>query len=99
MVAKSTITRALAKAGAVSKRMKRTLCLTALAKERRLKFCSDHANENWRDWCWTDEKIFRIGGTKGNERIWLDEEDEHNDARYVGKVQHPMSIMCWGCVT
>ena len=99
MVARSTVTRALAKAGTVSRRVLRTPMLTAASKEKRLKFCADHANENWHDWCWTDEKLFKLGGTKGNERIWVDEDNQHPDERYVGKVQHPVSTMVWGCVT
>ena len=99
MVARSTITRALAKVGTVSRRVKRTPMLTATAKEKRVKFCTDHANENWHDWCWTDEKLFKLGGTKGNERIWVDEDNQHPDERYVGKVQHPLCTMVWGCVT
>lgn len=99
MVARSTVTRALAKAGTVSRRVLRTPMLTAASKEKRLKFCADHANENWHDWCWTDEKLFKLGGTKGRERIWVDEDNQHPDERYVGKVQHPVSTMVWGCVT
>ena len=90
--------KALKKAGLVSVKVRRCPLLTKLHKEKRVKFAKEHRDEDWDAWIWTDEKLFEVGGVKGNERIWVDGADRYPDERFVGKVAHPTKIMVWGAI-
>ena len=62
-------------------------------------FSEFHEDEAWWDWDFSDEKLFEVGGVKGNEKIWVDQDNPHPEERYVGKVAHPIKVMVWGAIS
>jgi hypothetical protein len=96
MVSRSTMCRALDRAGLASVKVKRCPKLTAIQKVNRLAFCkkTQRKCEGWqRNWMWSDEKWFEIGGVQGNEHMWVEKEDPDPDERYVGKAAHPTKVV------
>ena len=97
--AATTVQRALHRAGLTSVKVRRTCFLTAAHRETRLWFARLNERTNWRDWVFSDEKWFMIGGIKGNEKMWVDMCDPDPEERYVGKVAHPTKVMVWGAIS
>ncbi len=98
-VHKLSVCRSLRAAGCINVRVEKTPLLTAVQKAKRLQFAEDHKDEAWEDWLWSDEKWFECGGVQGNEKIWVDKDNQHPEERYVGKVAHPVKVMVWGCIS
>ena len=98
-LAASTIRLRLQDAGLINVKVRRTPLLTIAHREHRLWFANEYKRENWKNWIWSDEKWFYIGGIKGNEKMWVDMADPDPDERYVGRVGHPTKVMVWGCIT
>lgn len=94
----TTVQRALHRAGLTSIRVRRTCFLTAAHRETRVWFANLNKRTNWRDWVFSDEKWFMIGGIKGNEKMWVEMCDPDPEERYVGKVAHPTKVMVWGAI-
>jgi hypothetical protein len=52
-----------------------------------------------REWIFSDEKWFELGGVQGNERMWVDKDEPYPQERYVGKAAHPPKIHVWGAIS
>ena len=90
-VCRQTVCDALARAGLISKRVVKGQMLTAAQKERRLAWCLEHkkAKSVFRDWIFSDEKWWCVGGVQGNERMWVLAEDPFPDELFVPTVSNP----------
>jgi arginine repressor len=100
-VSAETIRRALEKVGAISVRVRKGQFLTAKHKERRVEFAEKHIEEDtdFATWTFSDEKWWRVGGVKGNERIWVDITDQDPDERYIPTQAQPAKVMVWGAIS
>jgi hypothetical protein len=101
MMTRKPICAALRRAGLISVKVRRVPKLTADQKRRRLEFCQERAHDaDWvKDWIWTDEKWFEVGGVQGNEHMWVEATDPDPDERYVGKSAHPTKVHVWGAIS
>jgi transposase len=102
MVCCATVCAALKKQGLTSVKVLRCQKLGGLDKERRLAWCKKMRGTKvgWeRQWMFTDEKWFNVGGIQGHETMWVDANDLHPDERYVGKRAHPTKIHVWAGIT
>jgi transposase len=100
-VSTRTINRALHDAGAISVRVRKSMKLPGGSKATRLAWCQEHEEKgtDFAKWNFSDEKWWRVGGTKGNERIWVCSEDPDPDERYIPQPAHPAKVMIWGAIS
>ena len=68
--------------------------LTAQQKVNRLAWCKKQlkSKATFRDWIFSDEKWWCVGGVQGNERIWVLEDDPFPDELFVPTAAHPLKI-------
>jgi transposase len=101
MCAASTICRALDAQGLTAVKVLRCQKLGHLDTEKRLAWCEEmHNQPGWeKQWMFTDEKWFNVGGIQGHEIIWVDKDDKYPNERYVGKRLHPKKIHVWAGIT
>lgn len=100
-VSAQTIRRALHSVGAISVSVRKGQMLTQVQKDRRVAWCEFHseAGTDFAKWTFSDEKWWRVGGVKGNERIWVCESDPDPDERYVATAAHPAKVMIWAAIS
>lgn len=101
MVTAPTITAALKRAGARNVRVLKGQMLTAKQRLRRLTWCQEQQEKksHFRDWVFSDEKWWCLGGVQGNERLWVWEDDPYPDERYAPTVSNPIKVHIWGAIS
>lgn len=97
----SAVRSALKREGLISKRVKKGQILTREQRDRRIAWCKEHltAKSQFRDWVWSDEKWWCVGGVQGNERMWVFEEDPFPDELFVPTAAHPIKVHIWAAIS
>ena len=100
-VARSTIQDALKREGLISKRVRRGQMLTTAQKACRLRWCEEHLKlqTDFKDWIFSDEKWWCVGGVQGNERMWVFADDPFPDELFVPTVSHPVKVHIWAAIS
>ena len=100
-VAAATIKKALRDAGLHSAKVRKGQILTGAQKAKRLAWCEIMARKsaNFKDWIFSDEKWWCVGGVQGNERMWVFDEDPYPDELFVPTVSHPIKVHIWAAIT
>lgn len=98
-VSAECIRQALHRAGLISRRVLKGQILTAQQRLNRVAWCEEHVKSNFRDWVFSDEKWWVVGGVQGNERMWVLEEDPMPDELFVPTASHPLKVHIWGAIS
>lgn len=99
MPCRNTIRKAIRKAGAISKRVRRSCRLSPEDKIFRKEWCEARRGEDWKGWVFSDEKVWVADGVQGNERMWVMRDDPCPDELYIPKRAKPPSLHAWAAIS
>lgn len=98
-VERSTISRVLKKHGINSYSVTKKPLLTALQKQKRLKWALEHRNWTEKDWervVFTDESVFRSHNSSKYQRVWRKKEQRFQEDCLQRTVKSQASVQVWG---
>ena len=101
-ISESTVRRELEKAGLISRKVRKGQILTADQKKYRLAWAETMKRKYkgmFRNWIFSDEKWWCVGGVQGNERMWVLKEDPNPDELFVPIAAHPVKVHIWAAIS